>query len=128
MKETQLKNMTDEDAAKLFVAYKNGRTIQFYSFANRQWVDTDPPLFAASTMYRIKPQEIKVPWEFINSRYNYFAIDQNGTQYLYQELPIANTLLNCWYSDKGDNRRCDHIFNVPTNTLWSDTLTERPNQ
>jgi len=128
MKEKQLRGMTDEDAANVFVAYKNGKIIQFYSVASRQWVDTDSPLFTGSTMYRIRPPEIKVPWEFINSRYNYFAVDQNGTQYLYQELPSANTLLNYWYSDKGDNHRCDHIFNVPTNILWSDTLIERPNQ
>lgn len=82
--------------------------------------------------YRIKEKEVPagpIPWDCVNEKYNYAAMDENGSWWIYASKPCIDNDDCCWYIDDlyHPGRHITNIFKLPTNINWKESLYKRPN-
>jgi hypothetical protein len=114
----------------LMMAERDGKTIQRYT---NGWHDVREKCnWYLDNVYRVKPNiELRIPWEVIDRRWQWAAMDRNLEVFMYPEKPkISENYDDMWVSGGEDYRRIDHIVlfdNLPDHSDWKFTLTKRPN-
>lgn len=120
--------MKTEEMIEVMQAFVDGKAIEFRPEGSDEWGDVPKPVWDWSCFeYRIKPKVIKklvLPWDFIDKKYNYAAIDSGGDIYLYESEPLKNKYQ--WYSG-GENQGVGREIVIDTDGVdWEESLTERP--
>jgi len=129
----QFKDCTEEEQLEIFKAFWEGRT-QFWNECFEEWQENT--ILNPVKIYRvIRPKEensegatpIKgIPWEVIDSKWNWATMDEVGYLYLFEEMPTMDTVCHCWVSN---NPFCniDDIFKIDLSEVnWNTSLTKRP--
>lgn len=126
---TKFGGLSDEDKAKLFIAWTKEETIQCRRDLDVEWVNTPfPPNWNEHLCYRVKPEEPinTIDWSLIHPDYNHLAKDANGEWWLYIDTPTPER--NSW---EGNTRirsfPLDAItFFNPKEVDWKKSLISRP--
>ena len=129
----QFQHCTAEDQHEIFKAFLDGRT-HYYDPVSREWEFAT--IINPTAIYRVVPPKeeysegitpIKgIPWEVIDSKWNWAAMDGGGDLYLFEEIPTMDTVCHCWCTSE-DCRFIDDIFKIDLSEVnWHTSLTKRP--
>ena len=77
---------------------------------------------------KVKHAPLNIPWNVLDGRWKFAAMDQNLDVYVFADKPFAGRSQNyVWYAD-GDYQKVNELLiisNLPSTDLWRSTLTER---
>lgn len=117
------RDLTPEERGEIVEARIRGFA-EYYGEKAGVWFCCDGEYLRLSGIYRTKPRFLSIPWESINPRYNFAAIDRDGDLWLYTEKP--DCFERAWESSDGMSDAAI-ILNIDTTGIdWRDSLTERP--
>ena len=120
--------LSNEEKARLFIAWCNGRAIQFKEHHSHVWsYVTTSPTWHPDYYYRAKPDPINtIDWSLIHPDYNHLAKDDNGEWWLYIDTPRPER--NRWEGNTRIRRfPLDAItFFNPKEVDWKKSLISRP--
>lgn len=95
------------------------------------WNIADSGNINFNCVYRTKPQKkLNIPWNVINKKYKYAAMDKSGTVFLYEKQPLINLDCEIYLPEKEDNfKNTSNILELDTSGIdWKESLTERPEE
>lgn len=74
------------------------------------------------------PVDLVVPWDVIDERFKFAAMDQDGGIHVYESQPSPSTMTAEWFAKGNDALRLDGYINgtKQSNKPWQETLIERP--
>lgn len=128
--------MTKTTAEKIAVmqAYENGDEIEarVFKFKENAWFSLNnlTPAWDWSTQdYRVKPKPapipMTIPWDVIEDKWQWAAMNQNGGVYVYPDKPQIDWE-NPYWSQEDDWYRVDEVLKIDKGTVdWKDSLQER---
>lgn len=124
-----LGDMHAAEVRDLMMAERGGKTIQRYTDG---WHDVKEECnWYLDNIYRVKPNiQLYIPWEVIDKKWQWVAMDLDGSVRLYSKEPTYNSDHGVW-ACSGDNCLVNNkiiINNRPNHNEWKNTLTKRPTQ
>lgn len=131
---TELKpysELTREEKHILLDAVIDGNCECFVGLVE-DWCDVEGCVgsFGSYTIYRTKPKEYKkldIPWEVIDEKWKYAAMDVDGELYLFEKTPTWKTSLWLDYSEDRECIQLDNILKLDTTDIVAEhSLTQRP--
>ena len=119
----------DCDKAKLFIAWCNGRVIQFKGHHSHVWnYVTTSPSWHPDYCYRAKPEESinTIDWSLLHPCYNHLVKDPHGNWIAHNKEPYIRPL--CWSPSNelftNLNEKSFPDFH-PKEVYWMDSLISR---
>ena len=127
---SQFSELTDIEKSSLFIAWTEGKVIQYRGHALNGWSDVKgSPSWFNNYGYRVKPEEPinTIDWSLIHPDYNHLAKDDNGEWWLYIDTPRPER--NRWEGNTRIRRfPLDALtFFNPKEVYWMNSLISRPN-
>lgn len=120
--------LTAKEMYNIMKAHENGLPIEAQNVAETGWEDCKTPKWNwGANTYRIKMVTPVIPWDIINPKFKYFAIDVNGGMYFYTDEPFTSR--DSWnVGGSAYAERVNELLNWNwVNTLpWTETLQTRP--
>lgn len=124
--------MTIQEQIAIMQAFADGKLIETSPrFARKsQWqICRDPVWNWMDNDYRVKvPEPDTIPWDIIDTKYNYTARDADGSFFLYSKEPMQQT--SRWVIRDGKDMHFTQIQGitlVKNNGLpWDQSLVKRP--
>lgn len=129
--------LTREEQLALFNAWLDGKAIEYRDIANDwdfNWFHASAvPAWEKDTTYRIAPEPIipdTVPWEAIKPEYKWYAVDMNGSRWLYTTKPERDE--EGWHLPEGQYSGGEYSANTDClnitigNQPWDKSLQQRP--
>ena len=114
---------------QVHVNFKNGKVILYTSdgyidvrFGN-QTLFHYPVKIVRDKSVSIKPS---ICWEAVDTKFNYLAVDADGSAYLHGGMPVLWPELSLWRSQC--SQRTEGLFKVENLDMcdWKDSLVKRP--
>ena len=117
--------MNTEDKIKVMQAFLEGEEIEARVGYEDWWTIADPTWNWASMEYRIKEKDysLDIPWEFIDDKWKWTAMDDDGLVYIYTEKPLLES--DGWWYQSSQHAPLP-LKIKPDVKFWDKTLTERP--
>ncbi len=106
-------------------AHYEGETIEYCMKTN--WKVTKDPVFDKSFKYRVKPKPViphTIPWDLIHPNFNWFAVDEDGDAFFYDERPKQKD--GYWHNVNSCAGAKVMLNVIPGNMPWDQSLVERP--
>ena len=127
---TKFGELSDKERAELFIAWYNGKQIQYKRHLDNHWLDLDVnPRWVKEHFYRAKKEPANsIDWSLIHPDYNYLAMDESGEWFLYKIRP--NLKGDHWVNAISMFSAFDlNIFTFfnPNPVDWEESLIIRPN-
>lgn len=71
--------------------------------------------------------DLDIPWEVIRSKYNYAAMDEDGSIYVYEKPPVVLDGDDCWgNTDDYNDAQYIGMLKIPIPTVpWDKSLVSR---
>ena len=121
--------LSNEEKARLFIAWCNGRAIQFKEHHSHVWsYVTTSPSWHPDYYYRAKPDPINtIDWSLIHPCYNHLVKDTHGNWIAHNKEPYIKPL--CW---SASNRLFTNLNEKsfpgfhPKEVYWMNSLISRP--
>lgn len=128
--DTKFGELSDKERAELFIAWYNGKKIQYKRHLDNHWLDLDVnPRWVKEHFYRAKKEPANsIDWSLITTKYNYLAMDRDKQWYLYEKRPVLD--MREWNSH---SLKCIKLnleplsFFNPNPVDWEESLIIRPN-
>lgn len=117
------KDLTKEQRSLIVEAWLEGK-LQFLS-KQGNWFrnDLEDGLWDKCT-YRIQPSSLEVPWDVIDKRWQWVAMDQDGSIYFYTLEP---TRFTTFWAASTLGSSCPNVLTIPTlGVNWESSLQRRP--
>jgi hypothetical protein len=116
----QFRDMKPEDQLAIIKA-KLTDTCEVW---NGQWYPAfDDETVCLNSVYRTKPKQLVIPWEWVDKSIVGAAMDKYGDVYFYKSLPILDLHSGCYAGDWVYAT----AFNIDTNGVdWKTSYTPRP--
>lgn len=122
--------MTTEEMIEVMQAYLAGKTIEFRDKLVPVWYLSSIPSWDwALYDYRVKEDKLSIDWSHVNDRYNWMAMDEDGTVGLYSSTPKIKSSANCWYAASSYPSCTADVFKslvIPVGIDWKKSLICRP--
>lgn len=130
----QFQHCTVDDQLEIFKAFLEGRT-HYYDPVSREWELAT--IINPTAIYRTIPPvssegatPIKgIPWEVIDRKWNWAAMDMDGSISLFVEKPYRAPVLWCCSEalENDDYHYINGYFKLDTEDVyWTTSLTKRP--
>ena len=103
---------------------------EYYSQVEEMWFKDWSDDVYSNNIYRTKPKEYKkldIPWQVIDEKWNYAAMDASGKVFLYSDVP-EYTHSSWEYTESSlEALSSAHILKIDTTGIVAEhSLTERP--
>lgn len=124
------KDMSDEVAAAIFIAWRNGDVMEWWTDLSEKWLDFEyDPEWYRYGIYRVRPVPLRpmlIPWAVIDPKWTQAARDRDRAVYLYAGGAAINESMGFWTGDNslyitGLLRGMD-----PGTVNWRDSKQTRP--
>lgn len=127
-----------EQKTEMFHAWLDGKTIQVKTYTGYgcyEWNDVDFPEWRSYQFFRVKPKEEQmfegmknIPWDIIDEKWQWAAMDRDGTVCFYDEKPVIAEYDASWvcFDDCFDYEEVFVGTFVTDGVIWNDSLTKRP--
>lgn len=120
--------LTDEEAAAIFLAHRRGEAIETLNAYN-EWVKVSRPCWVYESVYRIKPEppphKHSIDWSHVAPQFKWMAEDEDGSAWIYDAPPSLDA--EEWWREGDVVARVDDLFASyrPGTCDWKDSLVER---
>lgn len=116
----QFRDLTDEEKL-LIINEKMKGNVELLGINPEVWSNAGKDSIAFYIAYRTKPtKKLDIPWQFINPKFKWAAMDKNGEIYLYLEKPECKDGYFCSINYMS-------LVNIDTTGIdWKTSLTQRP--
>lgn len=108
----------------LIRAFYEGKQIQVRD-VHPNWYSCTPT-WQPERFYRIKPEELQIPWDIIKPEYKWAAMNKDGRVWIYTSKPSHPRTPEAWSLGPGELAVMNHIIFPDYTGHWTESLTERP--
>lgn len=117
------KDLTKEQRSLIVEAWLEGK-LQFLSkYGNWFREDLEDGLWD-SGIYRIQPVRLQIPWDMIDKKWQWVAMDRDGSVYFYTLEP---TRLTAHWASSTLGYSCPNVLAIPTvGVNWESSIQRRP--
>ena len=120
-------DMTVEEKKEIVCAFLDGRLVEYYLPDNgsvKKLFKTYVLEFFDHLYYRVKLEKPTVPWDFIDPEYNWFAFDEDGDGWFYENKPTIGE--NEWVMNAVVGMiQSNDMLSIKNECGWRDSLVGR---